>query len=85
MVLPSLAADEGPVFTNDCEALAPHQSAEHMVLVRFTCSLLLSSATLAVNPRISAAPMSGTFCTESGLILEAYTKSSPWILSGELL
>lgn len=61
------------------------QICEHMVIVMLTCLLLLPSATSAIRQRISAAQMNGTFCTGNGVILEAYTKSSPWILSGEVL
>lgn len=56
-----------------------------MVIVMLTCLLLFPSAAAAIHQRISTAPMSGTFCTGNGLILEAYTKSSPWILSGEVI
>ena len=61
------------------------QICEHMVIVMLTCLLLLPSATSAIHQRISTAQMNGTFCTGNGVILEAYTKSSPWILSGEVL
>lgn len=50
-----------------------------------TCLLLLRSATSAISQRISAAQASGIFSTGSGLIREVYIRSSPWILSGEVL
>lgn len=54
-----------------------------MVIAMLTCLVLLPSATSAIRPRTSPAPMNGTFSTGNGLILEAYTKNSPWISSGK--
>lgn len=56
-----------------------------MMIGMLTYLLLLPSATSAGHHKMSAVLMNGTFCIGNGLILEASTKSSPWILSGELV